>query len=107
MGTVEPNSMRVAAGLRVGFWRGGMKQDHEVCFQPKGYYTGPDLGEHIPGAKLQQELMEGTLTFRVGVLFRPDLGKRQRLETILILENWIPEMFEYEDWAEDMAIAEA
>ena len=45
--------------------------------------------------------MEGTLEFSVGVLFRPDLGKRQKLETILILNNWIPEMFTYEDWAEE------
>ncbi len=92
------DSMKVSAGLRVGFWRGGVSQNHENAFLAKGIYTGPDLGHQIPGAKLQQELMEGTLTFRVGVLFRPDLGKRQRLETILILENWIPEMFEYEDW---------
>jgi len=41
--------------------------------------------------------MEGTLKFRVGVLFRPDLGGK-RLETILILETYIEEMFEYEDW---------
>jgi len=105
MGTVEPNSMRVAAGLRVGFWEPEAYAKHRRSpFTCKGYYTGPDLGEHIPGAKLEQPLMEGTLKFRVGVLFRPDLGKRQRLETILILENWIPEMFDYEDWTEDMAL---
>lgn len=104
MGVVEPSSMRVAAGLRVGFY--DMNNDHfrGSPFTPKGYYTGPDLGEHIPGARLEQPLMEGVLKFRVGVLFRPDLGKRQRLETILILENWIPEMFEYEDWSEEMAL---
>jgi len=94
------DNMRITAGLRVGFWRGGMKFDHEQAFQPKGYYSGPDLGSHIPGAKLEQPLMEGVLKFHVGVLFRPDLGKRQRLETILILENWIPEMFDYEHWTE-------
>ena len=104
MGELEPSSMRVAAGLRVGFWDQSGTQWNGGPFKPKGYYTGPDLGDHIPGAKLEQELMEGTLTFRVGVLFRPDLGKRQRLETILILENWIPEMFDYEDWSEDMAL---
>lgn len=104
MGVVEPSSMRVSAGLRVGFWKQNNNHFDGSPFVPKGYYTGPDLGEHIPGAKLEQPLMEGVLTFRVGVLFRPDLGKRQRLETILILENWIPEMFEYEDWTEDMAM---
>lgn len=96
--------MRIAAGLRVGFWEQEAYAKHRRSpFTCKGYYQGPDLGEHLPGAKLSQPLMEGELKFRVGVLFRPDLGKRQRLETILILENWIPEMFEYEDWTEDMA----
>lgn len=42
--------------------------------------------------------MEGVLNFRVGVLFRPDLGRRQSLETILVLENYFPEMFDYETW---------
>jgi len=104
MGELEPSSMRISAGLRVGFWKQNNNHFDRSPFVPKGYYTGPDLGEHIPGALLEQPLMEGTLRFRVGVLFRPDLGKRQRLETILILENWIPEMFEYEDWSEDMAL---
>jgi hypothetical protein len=63
-----------------------------------GIYVGPDLGDHIPGAKLSQPLMEGELKLSVGVLFRPDRGKHQRVETILILENYIPEMFNYEHW---------
>jgi len=104
MGTVDPGSMRISAGLRVGFWKQNNNHFDGSPFVPKGYYTGPDLGEHIPGTKLEQKLMEGTLTFSVGVLFRPDLNVRQRLETILILENWIPEMFEYEDWTEDMVL---
>lgn len=91
------DDMRITAGLRVGFWNPSPKWG-ETPFTCKGIYTGPDLGRRLPGARLQQELMEGTLHFRVGVLFRPDLGKKQCLETILILENWIPEMFEYEDW---------
>jgi hypothetical protein len=92
--------MRVTAGTRVGFWNPdpGWGKSPFTC---KGYYEGPDLGDLIPGTVLQQPLMEGVLEFQVGVLFRPDLGKRQRLETILILKNWIPEMFEYEDWSED------
>lgn len=92
------NEMRVTAGLRVGFWHPGANARGKEAFTCKGIYQGPDLGEQLPGKRLEQELMEGTLKLRVGVLFRPDLGKNQRLETILILENWIPEMFEYEDW---------
>ena len=69
-----------------------------MSFSCIGHYSGASLGDQLPGARLQQELMEGTLKFRVGVLFRPDLGKSQRLETILILENYVEEMFEYEDW---------
>lgn len=95
------DQLKISSGLRVGFWKKNSTQWTGGPFEPKGYYTGPDLGDHLPGARLEQHLMEGTLTFRVGVLFRPDLGKRQKLETILILENWIPEMFEYEDWAEE------
>lgn len=84
--------MRITSGIRVGWWT-------QKGFDPVGFYIGPDLGDHIPGTHLEQELMEGTLGFNVGVLFRPDLGRRQRLETILILENYIPEMFEYNDWS--------
>lgn len=91
------DDMRITAGLRVGFWNPKPQRGTEP-FTCKGIYTGPDLGNRLPGSKLKQELMEGTLNFRVGVLFRPDLGRKQCLETILILENWIPEMFEYEDW---------
>ena len=98
MGVVE--RMRISAGLRVGFWEPDAHAKHRRSpFTCKGYYDGPDLGEFVPGTRLVQKLMEGELVFRVGVLFRPDLGKRQQLETILILENWIPEMFNYEDWS--------
>ena len=89
--------VNISAGLRVGFWTPKPLAGHSP-FTPKGIYCGPDLGDLIPGTRMNQELMEGTLTFQVGVLFRPDLGRRQRLETILILRTWIPEMFEYEDW---------
>lgn len=84
--------MQITSGIRIGWWgpRG---------FDPAGFYTGPDLGDHIPGTMLKQELMEGMLRFSVGVLFRPDLGRKQRLETILILYKYVPEMFEYEDWS--------
>lgn len=97
MAVVDP--MRVSAGLRVGFWKpapGGHWNGSP--FHAKGIYQGPCLGEFIPGQKIEQELMEGKLVMRVGVLFRPDLGKHQKLETILILETWIPEMFDYEHW---------
>ena len=100
---MEPLAVRVLPGTRVGFWHPGphpgpLLELNKRAFSAKGVYVGPDLGDHIPGAKLVQPLMEGDLKMRVGVLFRPDLGKRQRLETILILENWIPEMFDYEHW---------
>lgn len=104
--SAEVRAVRVTAGTRVGFWRDG-RGDYRRAFDCRGFYTGPDLGDHLPGAKLEQPLMEGTLKFRVGVLFRPDLNKRQRLETVLLLENWIPEMFEYEDWDQEGIAAEA
>lgn len=91
--------VKVTSGLRVGFWDQNATQWAGGPFRPKGHYTGPDLGDLIPGTRLEQKLMEGTLKFSVGVLFRPDLGKYQRLETILILDNWIPEMFSYQDWS--------
>lgn len=91
------NALRIQHGTRCGFWNPNPGWDKSP-FTPCGIYTGPDLGSVIPGTAMQQELMEGTLHFRVGVLFRPDLGKYQKLETIIILNNWIPEMFEYEDW---------
>lgn len=91
-------SVRVVAGTRIGFWKVDNYSFNGSPFDCLGYYTGPDLGDHIPGTRLQQNLMEGELIFQVGVLFRPDLSKRQRLETILILVKYIPEMFEYEHW---------
>lgn len=89
--------VRISAGLRVGFWNPQPREFHKP-FRCVGHYAGPDLGEQIPGTLLQQALMEGVLNFRVGVLFRPDLGRRQSLETILVLENYFPEMFDYETW---------
>lgn len=89
-------NVRIDAGLRVGFWAPGKK--HHEPFECVGHYNGPFLGDVIIGSTLEQELMEGTLRFSVGVLFRPDLGKSQRCETILILVNHVPEMFDYEDW---------
>lgn len=91
------NNVHISAGLRVGFWNpsSGYGKTPFTCV---GHYNGPSLGNQVPGWKGQQELMEGTLKFHVGVLFHPDLGKHQRLETILILETYFEEMFEYEDW---------
>lgn len=98
--------MRVPSGVRAGFWYPG---PHFMCppmekwkeaFKPIATYNGPDLGDSVIGQKFQQSLLEGVLEFSVGVLFRPDRGKKQRLETILILHNYIPEMFDYADWGE-------
>lgn len=88
----------VGPGLRIGFWNHLGDQWKVNAFKPMGLYTGPDLGDQIVGTKLEQKLMEGPLLFSVGVLFRPDRGKRQRLETILIFDKYVPEMWDYEDW---------
>ena len=101
----EVSRVKITAGLRVGFWDPTQTQFTGGPFTPVGYYTGPDLGDQIPGYRFQQKLIEGDLIFRVGVLFRPDLGKRQRLETILILENYIEDMFDYEDWERDLLLS--
>ena len=93
-----PKPLKISAGLRIGFWDNAATQWTGGPFQPKGIYLGPDIGEFLPGAKIEQKLIEGILKFKVGVLFRPDLGKRQCLETILIIEEYIPEMFDYETW---------
>lgn len=99
------STVRITAGLRVGFWDPTQTQFTGGPFTPIGYYTGPDLGDHIPSTRLQQNLMEGALIFRVGVLFRPDLGRKQSLETVLILENYIEDMFDYEDWERELTLS--
>ena len=91
------NKVKISAGLRVGFWNPSPMWGVSP-FTCVGYYNGPPLGDQLPGWRGEQELMEGSLKFSAGVLFRPDLGKRNCLETILILDNFIEEMFEYEDW---------
>lgn len=87
----------VGPGLRVGFWNpnGG---HWKKAFRPMGTYEGPPMGDLIVGTRMEQKLMEGTVKFSVGVLFRPDRGKRQRLETILIIDHYVPEMWDYEHW---------
>ena len=89
--------MRVGPGLRVGLWRPSRERYHHP-FIHLGFYSGPELGDIIVGSKYEQPLLEGVVCFSVGVLFRPDLGKRQRLETILILETYHESMWEYETW---------
>jgi len=91
------NNVHISAGLRVGFWNQSPGYG-KTPFTCVGHYNGPPLGDQLPGWRGEQELMEGPLKFRVGVLFRPDLGRQNCLETILILETYIEEMFEYEDW---------
>lgn len=89
--------MKIHDGIRVGYWNPNRVDRMKNAFTPVGVYRGPE-GDYVVGTLLEQKLFEGTLKFRVGVLFRPDLGKRDRMETILILENHIPEMFDYADW---------
>lgn len=94
--------MLISAGLRIGTWNPngnyGVPLHEKHPFRHLGFYDGPNLGDHVIGSTLEQQLIEGLLKFQVGVLFRHDLSKKQRLETILILQNYIPEMWEYDTW---------
>lgn len=87
--------MRVDSGTRAGLWRPGSPQGP---FIELGRYIGPVLPDPIIGAKFEQKLMEGTVTFSVGVLFRPDLDRRHRLETIIIIDDGINDMWDYDTW---------
>jgi hypothetical protein len=89
--------MRVVPGTRIGYWKPNMGT-WKQAFKPIGVFVGDDMGDIIAGTVMHQELMEGTLKFQVGVLFRPDRGKHQKLETVLIIIEMISEMFEYTDW---------
>lgn len=93
--------MLINPGTRIGYWNpnpAGFQEKWKNAFNPVGFYVGPGMGDLILGTHLKQKLMEGDLEFSVGVLFRPDRNPRQRLETILILYNFVPEMFQYDDW---------
>lgn len=96
--------MRVPTGVRAGFWYPGPHysvsplEKWKSAFRPIATYNGSDLGDPIIGTRFHQKLMDGTLEFSVGILFRPDRGKYQKLETILILHNYFEEMFDYSDW---------
>ena len=69
-----------------------------------GGYIGPDLGYQLVGTMLEQKLIEGNIRFKVGVLFRPDRGAKNNLETVLILQDYIPEMWDYsEHWEQAFA----
>lgn len=98
--------MRVVAGTRIGFWNNNATKWDGNAFIPKGYYRGEICGDFIPGTVLEQHLEEGVVRFRVGVLFRPDLNKNQRLETILIFETYVPEMWRYNDWDDGLIAVE-
>ena len=88
--------MRITAGLRVGWWEPGIEGGPFLCV---GFYTGPDIGDWIAGQALEQELPDGqTVRFKVGVLFRKDLNKAQRLETILMLDAAPQSMWDYDTW---------
>lgn len=101
-------TMRVPTGTRFGIWNhqphmGPPDEKWKRAFHPLGFYMGPELlgpdgKDPIIGTQFCQKLMEGDLKFRIGFLFRPDRGVRQRLEAIIMLETFFPEMFEYTDW---------
>lgn len=82
--------MKVVSGTRCGFWR--------PPFDCVGIYVGPDIEGCSIHQLIEQPLVEGILRFRVGILFRNDLNINQKLEPILMLENFIPEMFNYTTW---------
>lgn len=96
--------MRITSGLRIGHWRPHYRGGTN-CFLPLGFYYGPDLGDMIPGEKIRWPLEEGDLVVTVGVLFRPDLGKRQRLETILIVEEYQEAMWDYDQFSKESIAA--
>lgn len=88
--------MYVGPGTRVGLWR--PSREHRHPFVHLGYYSGEPLGDVIVGSRYQQKLLDSEVSFAVGVLFRPDLGRKQRLETIIILEKFSPDMWDYDTW---------
>lgn len=103
---------RFNPGIRFGFWYPGPHvgvgsvESWKHAFRPLGIYSGPTLldpsGEDpVVGTEFVQQLMEGELRFSVGVLFRPDRGPKQRLESIIIIRKFIPEMFDYTDWPKE------
>jgi len=99
------SSMKINAGIRIGYWKPGYRPEGGA-FNCVGFYYGPDLGDLLPGAPISWNLMDGELKMKVGVLFRPDLGKRQRLETILIITNYVEEMWEYDDFQQESIAGE-
>lgn len=92
--------MRVMPGTRIGYWYNQYRREGGP-FDCIGFYYGPDLEDKIPGERLQWNLIDGPLILRVGVLFRPDLGKRHRLETILMVEKYQEEMWDYADFRKE------
>jgi hypothetical protein len=98
-------SMRISGGIRIGHWNPEPGWGN-TPFSCVGFYYGPELGDKIPGEKITWPLLDGNLVMRVGVLFRPDLGKRQKLETILILESYVEEMWEYDDFQKEPIAAD-
>lgn len=93
--------MKISAGIRIGYWKPGFYKRNEP-FNCIGFYDGPDVGDHIPGQRLKWPLIDGDLILSVGVLFRPDLGKRQALETILIVQKYQEEMWDYDDFKKSL-----
>lgn len=98
------NDVRVSGGTRIGYWR---LTEHHKPFHPIGYYYGPDLGSQIPGKRLIWPLIDGELIMKVGVLFRPDLGKYQKLETVLIVLNYVEEMWDYDDFQREGLLSQS
>jgi len=99
------DTMNVRAGTRIGYWHNVYRRVGGP-FDCIGFYYGPDLNDKIPGEIIQWNLVDGPLILRVSVLFRPDLSKRQRLETILIVEQYQEEMWDYADFQKEAIAAD-
>jgi hypothetical protein len=88
--------MKILTGTRAGFWHPVYRQNP---FQHLGFWQGKYLGDHIPGYVFEQDLLEFKIEFHVQVLYRPDLDKRSRLETVLIFDKYDEKIWDYDCWS--------
>ena len=70
--------------IRIGLWR---NYGYHDPFRSTGWWVGPSLGNFMPGQNFHQDIEEGRLEFSVGILYRPDRGKREKVEIILKLKT--------------------
>jgi hypothetical protein len=56
--------------------------------------VGPPLPDVVLGSSIEQELPEGILNFRLGVLYNRQKPRKEQLEWILILETKDPDILQ-------------